>query len=47
MYILYLAKLKERDVFWKEQARMVQGRLPKIAFSFNETKKVSPFAKFD
>ena len=25
MYILYLAKLKEKGLFWKEQARMVQG----------------------
>ena len=39
-----LRQTERKDVFF---GRGRQGvRLPQIAFSFNETKKVSPFVKF-
>ena len=46
MYILYLAKMKERGHFWKGQVRMVQDEITPSSISFYETKKDSPLVKF-
>ena len=46
MYILYLAKLKERGLFWKEQGRMVQGEVvTQIALSFLGEQKIFSFCE--
>ena len=49
MCSLYLAKLKERGLFWKGQARMVQGEITPNAkaLSFYETRKISSLVKFE
>ena len=47
MYIFYLAKMKEKGLFWKGQARMVQDEITPNSINFYETKKVSPLVKFE
>ena len=47
MYILYLAEMKERDLSWKGQTRMVQDEITPNSISFYKTKKVSPLVKFE
>ena len=47
MYSLYMAKMKERGLFWTGQARMVQDEINPNSISFYETKKVSPLVKLE